>query len=148
VGRLLDRLLLREVVPAFLIGVFGFVFFFMVFDVFERLDVFVDNKTPFPLIISYYASTVPYSAVLVSPIAMLLSIFLVLGQMARYNEITAMKNAGLSSTGSSSRCFSSASWSAESSLLGDNVMPVPRPRAARSTTNGSASDRRARAACG
>lgn len=95
-GRLLDRLLLREVVPAFLMGVFGFVFFFMVFDIFERLDVFVDNKTPFPLIVSYYASTVPYSAILVSPIAMLLSIFLVLGQMARYNEITAMKNAGLS----------------------------------------------------
>lgn len=96
IGRRLDRLLLREVVPAYLIGVGGFVFFFMVFDVFERLDVFVDNKTPFNLIVAYYASTVPYSAILVSPIAMLLAIFLVLGQMARHNEITAMKNAGLS----------------------------------------------------
>src|SRR5207249_1024199 len=37
-----------------------------------------------------------YSAIIVSPIAMLLAVFLVLGQLARHNEITAMKNAGLS----------------------------------------------------
>lgn len=95
-GRRLDRLILLDTIPAYLLGVSGFVLFFMIFDVFERVDVFVDNKTPLPMILSYYASSIPYSTVLVSPIAMLLAVFMVIGQMAKNNEITAMKNAGLS----------------------------------------------------
>lgn len=96
IGRRLDRLLVFDTVPAYLLGVTGFVLFFVIFDVFERVDVFVDNRTPLPLILRYYLCSVPYSAVLMSPIAMLLAVFMILGQMAKNNEITAMKNAGLS----------------------------------------------------
>jgi lipopolysaccharide export system permease protein len=96
VGRTLDRYVLREIVPLFLFGVAGFVLFFMIFDAFDRLDVFVDNKTPFKLIFSYYLNSVPYNAVLVAPMAMLLSTFRVFGQLSRFNEVTAMKTAGLS----------------------------------------------------
>lgn len=96
IGRRLDRLILFDTVVAYIVGLTGFVMFFMIFDIFERVDVFVDNKTGLPLILRYYASSIPYSAVLMSPIAMLLAVFMVLGQMAKNNEVTAMKNAGLS----------------------------------------------------
>jgi lipopolysaccharide export system permease protein len=95
-NRILDRYLLGRLIPAFVFGVGGFVLFFTVFDLFDKLDVFIDHKTPFRLILSYYANNVPFYAILVAPMAMLLSTFLCLGQMARFNEITAMKTAGLS----------------------------------------------------
>lgn len=95
-GRLLDRYVLRTLVPLYLAAVAGFVLFFIIFDAFERVDVFVDHKTPLPLIFQFYAAGSVYNAVLVSPIALLLAIFLVFGQMTRFNEITAMKTAGLS----------------------------------------------------
>lgn len=95
-GRLLDRYVLRTLVPLYLGAVAGFVVFFIIFDAFERVDVFVDHKTPLALILNFYAAGSIYNALLVSPIALLLAIFLVFGQMTRFNEITAMKTAGLS----------------------------------------------------
>jgi len=96
IGRLLDRYILRQLVPAYFIGVLGFALFFVVANAFEKIDVFVDNHTPIGLILRYYALDSIYNIVLVSPIAFLLAIFLVFGQLTRYNEITAMKTAGLS----------------------------------------------------
>jgi LPS export ABC transporter permease LptG len=95
-GRILDRYILRQIVPFFTFGLLGFVFFLMIFDAMDKIDVFVDNKTPFSLIVSYYASGMVYNGLLVAPMAMLLSTFIVIGQMSRFNEITAMKSAGLS----------------------------------------------------
>jgi LPS export ABC transporter permease LptG len=94
--RTLDRYVLRQLVPYFTFGLLGFVFFLMIFDAFDKIDVFVDNKTPFSLIVSYYASGMVFNAILVAPMSMLMSTFLVFGQMSRFNEVTAMKTAGLS----------------------------------------------------
>lgn len=82
--------------PAYLLGVLGFALFFVIANAFEKIDVFVDNRASIGLILRYYALDSVYNMVLVSPIAFLLSIFLVFGQLTRYNEITAMKTAGLS----------------------------------------------------
>lgn len=96
IGRQLDRYILRQLVPAYLMGVLGFALFFVIANAFEKIDVFVDNHTAIGLIIRYYAVDSIYNILLVSPIAFLLAIFLVFGQMTRYNEVTAMKTAGLS----------------------------------------------------
>jgi len=95
-GRMLDRYVLRQLIPAYFLGVAGFALFFITADAFERIDVFVDNHTAMALILRYYAAGSVYNAILVSPIALLLAIFLVFGQMTRFNEVTAMKTAGLS----------------------------------------------------
>jgi lipopolysaccharide export system permease protein len=96
IGRILDRYVLKQLVPYFTFGLLGFVLFLMIFDAFDKIDVFVDHKTPFGLILSYYLSGMVFNAILVAPMSMLMSTFLVFGQMARFNEVTAMKTAGLS----------------------------------------------------
>jgi len=96
IGRMLDRYILKQIIPFYLLSVAGFVLFFITADAFERIDVFVDNHTPMALIIRYYVAGSVYNAVVVSPISLLLAIFIVLGQMTRFNEVTAMKTAGLS----------------------------------------------------
>src|SRR5512140_2416267 len=95
-GRILDRYVLRQLVPYFTFGLLGFVVFMMIFDAFDKIDVFVDHKTPFNIIVSYYLSGTVFNAILVAPMSMLMSTFLVFGQMSRFNEVTAMKTAGLS----------------------------------------------------
>ncbi|HEX7880837.1 MAG TPA: LptF/LptG family permease, partial [Candidatus Eisenbacteria bacterium] len=96
IGRMLDRYILKQMIPFYFLGVAAFALFFITADAFERIDVFVDNHTPVALIIRYYAAGSVYNAILVSPIALLLAIFFVFGQMTRFNEVTAMKTAGLS----------------------------------------------------
>ena len=96
IGRQLDRYILRQLIPAYVLGVLGFALFFVVANAFEKIDVFVDNHTSLGLVLRYYAIGSIYNILLVSPIAFLLAIFLIFGQMTRYNEITAMKTAGLS----------------------------------------------------
>lgn len=94
--RILDRYVLLQIVPLYVLAIAGFTLFSIIFDAFERIDVFVDHKTPVGLILQYYVAGSAFTSVLVSPIALLLAVFIVLGQMTRFHEITAMKTAGLS----------------------------------------------------
>ncbi len=96
IGRKLDRYLLRNLVSFFILMVVGTILLYVIFDIFERIDVFVDNRTPARLIASYYVSRVPYIFIFMSPVAILLATFMAFGQMTKFNEITAMKTAGIS----------------------------------------------------
>ena len=44
--RILDRYLLREFILYSLLGIATFVALFIVVDLFEKLDIFVDHRTP------------------------------------------------------------------------------------------------------
>jgi lipopolysaccharide export system permease protein len=93
--RLLDRYILRETVSSLVAGLAFFVSVFVVVDVFEKIDTFLDNHVPVSTIASYYAMSAPGIALQVLPMAMLLSCLLALGQLGRGNELTAMRTAGV-----------------------------------------------------
>jgi lipopolysaccharide export system permease protein len=94
--RTLDRYLLREFAVYLVLGLLGFITIFIVVDVFEKIDVFLDHRAPFDLVFRFYIFRVPEVVVRVLPVGLLLATFLALGQLNKFGELTAMRAAGLS----------------------------------------------------
>jgi lipopolysaccharide export system permease protein len=92
--RILDRYVLRETLTALGAGLVFFVSVFIVVDVFEKIDTYLDNHVPAATVAAYYLMGIPGIALQVLPMAMLLSCLLALGQLGRTNELTAMRTAG------------------------------------------------------
>jgi lipopolysaccharide export system permease protein len=92
----LDRYLLREFTAYLVLGLLGFVTIFIVVDVFEKIDVFLDHRAAASLILRFYLYRSPEVIVQVLPVALLLATFLSLGQLNKFGELTAMRAAGLS----------------------------------------------------
>jgi lipopolysaccharide export system permease protein len=61
-----------------------------------NLGKFIDKDVPYLIITKYYLFFVPYLVILVLPVAMLLASLFGVGQMARYNELIAIKSVGIS----------------------------------------------------
>lgn len=96
--RRLDRYLIREQLLSLLAGLLFFVAIFVVVDIFEKLDSFLDNKVPLPVVLHFYLVSIPSIVTMVLPMSMLLSCLLALGQIGRHNELTAMQAAGIGLT--------------------------------------------------
>jgi lipopolysaccharide export system permease protein len=94
--RLLDRYVLREFVTLLFLSLFAFVVIFAVVDLFEKIQDFMDGNASFWIIARYYAYKIPWVLVQVLPVALLMATFLTLAQMSKFNELTAMVTAGLS----------------------------------------------------
>jgi lipopolysaccharide export system permease protein len=94
--RILDRYLLREFILYSLLGVGTFVALFIVVDLFEKLDIFVDNHAPLLTVIRFYTYNLPSILTQVIPVAVLLGTLLGLSTLRKNNEITAMQGAGQS----------------------------------------------------
>ena len=94
--RILDRYLLREFLAYSLLGILAFVGIFVVVDLFEKLDVFVDHKTPILTVIRYYEHGLPTMLTEIIPLSMLMGSLLGLSQLRKYNEVTAMQGSGQS----------------------------------------------------
>ncbi len=73
-----------------------FVGIFVIVDLFEKIDTFVDNKASLPLVVRYYFWNLPVILIQIVPLACLLGSILSLGQMRRFNELTAMQGSGIS----------------------------------------------------
>lgn len=93
--KILDRYVLRETVSALFAALVFFVSVFIVVDVFEKIDTYLDNRVPAGVVASYYVMGIPGIALQVLPMAMLLACLLALGQLGRTNELNAMRTAGL-----------------------------------------------------
>jgi lipopolysaccharide export system permease protein len=94
--RILDRYLLREFALYLALGLIGFIAIFVVVDIIEKVDVFLDHQASFPLIARFYLYRAPEVVVQVLPVALLLATFLALGQLNKFGELTAMRAAGWS----------------------------------------------------
>ena len=94
--RILDRYLLREFGTYLVLGLLGFITIFVVVDIFEKIDVFLDHMAPAALVLRFYIYRAPEVVVQVLPVALLLATFLSLGQLNKFGELTAMRSVGLS----------------------------------------------------
>jgi len=94
--RLLDRYVLVEFVKLLLLSLFAFVVIFAIVDLFEKIQDFMDGHASALVVARYYAYKVPWVTVQVLPVALLMATFLTLGQMSKFNELTAMVTSGLS----------------------------------------------------
>ncbi|MBM3318194.1 MAG: LptF/LptG family permease [Candidatus Eisenbacteria bacterium] len=93
---ILDRHVLREFLLHLLLGLCTFVGIYLIVDLFEKIDTFVDYQAQTAPIVEYYLNSLPLIVVQVLPIAMLLAAILSLGHLRRGNEIAAMQSCGRS----------------------------------------------------
>ena len=93
--RLLDRYLLREFFTAFSYCLAGFLVFWIATDLVAHVDDFREDGMTSGDVVAYYAAVLPSFMTVVLPATLLLALLYALSQLARHNEIVAMRAAGV-----------------------------------------------------
>lgn len=93
---LLDRYVSKKFLLNLLFSLIAFTSIFITVDLLEALSEFIDRKVPALVVMSYYFYYLPYVIILSMPVAMLLASMFSVGQLSKYNELTAMLAAGRS----------------------------------------------------
>jgi lipopolysaccharide export system permease protein len=95
-SRLLSRYLSRRFIGLFIFSLMGAVVLFIVVDLIENADQFIDAKAAWHVVVVYYLNFLPNILVLTIPVGTLLATVFSVGILAKSNEITAMKALGYS----------------------------------------------------
>lgn len=93
---LIDKYVVIQFFKNLAFALLCFIVIFILVDLFENLDKFIDNKVGLGLVFNYYFAFTPEIIKLVTPISMLLSTLFTVGRMINFNELVAVKNAGIS----------------------------------------------------
>ena len=91
-----DQYIIRQFWIILSIAILGFLSIFIIVDLIENLDRFLDNKVPSEIVFKYYIYTLPYFISIGLPMAVLIATVFSLGSMVKRNEWTAMKASGIS----------------------------------------------------
>jgi len=94
--RILPNYLRRQFFQIFFFCLLSVIILFLVVDIVENLDRFIDRAVPWKITLLYYLYYMPYIIVLTLPIATLLATVFSVGNFARHNEMVAMKSLGYS----------------------------------------------------
>ncbi len=94
--KLLDRYIVKQFLLTALFGIVAFTVIFVVIDLMEKLDDFLDRKADAMVIVQYYLAFTPEIIKLMTPVAILLSSLFTTGKLSNNNELTAMKSSGVS----------------------------------------------------
>lgn len=92
----LDFYVVREFLIPFSVLIFAFTLLFLIGDVFNDVDKFIDQETGAWLAIRYFAMKMPEKIRFVFPLTVLLSSIYTLANFGRHREITAMRASGIS----------------------------------------------------
>ena len=92
----LDKYLFSQFFSILGLSLMGFLAIFLVVDLIENLDRFIDNDVPTKIIINYYIYTIPWFISIALPMSMLISTVFGVGMIVKRNEWTAMKSSGIS----------------------------------------------------
>jgi len=92
----LDLYLIRQFLTILGISILGFTCIFLIVDLIENLDRFIDNTVPWNIVSKYYVYTVPWFFNIALPMAMLIATVFSVGILVKRNEWTAMKSSGIS----------------------------------------------------
>jgi lipopolysaccharide export system permease protein len=94
--KIFDKYLLKQFIMTTIFGLITFMAIFVIIDLMENLDDFLDNNVANPIIIQYYIAFLPEIIKLRTPVAVLLASLFTTGKLASNNELTAMKAGGMS----------------------------------------------------
>ena len=93
---ILDRYVAREFLKLFGLIVVSFIFLYLVFDFFEKINMFISNRASLTQMASFFLFNIPMIVSLTLPAAVLLAALITFGVMSRNSEIVAMKANGIS----------------------------------------------------
>ncbi len=94
--KIIDKYLIKQYIQTILFGLIAFVFLFLIINLMEQLDDFIDHDVPFDIVLQFYFVFTPEILRLMLPIAVLLAALFVTGKLSNQNELTAMKSSGVS----------------------------------------------------
>lgn len=92
----IDSYIVRQFFLILVISLAAFLALFVVVDIVENLDKFIDAKVPVGIIGKYYSYSSPWFLKIGLPMAVLISTVFTVGLLSRRNELTAMKASGVS----------------------------------------------------
>lgn len=93
--RILDRYLLKRFLFSFSLALVFLLSIFIVIDLFEKMDTFIDHEASVLSVVKFYLFNIPYIFVLILPVSVLLGCLLSFGQLAKRNELVAMGVSGI-----------------------------------------------------
>lgn len=93
--RLHDRLAVSLMLRFLLLAVVALSVVFVLVDLFEQIDKFVDNRAPWPTVARFYLYKLPEIVRLTLPVDVLLAVIFALGVMSKNNEIVALLASGV-----------------------------------------------------
>ncbi len=94
--KILDRYIVRQFLVSFFFGLLAVLLIFVIIDMMEKLDDFIDANASTSVIVEYYIAFLPEIIKLMTPVAVLLAALFVTGRMSGQNELAAMKSSGIS----------------------------------------------------
>jgi lipopolysaccharide export system permease protein len=94
--KLIDRYIVRQFLATAAFSLLAVLLVFIVIDVMEKLDDFIDRQAGYDVIALYYLYFVPEIIKLIIPVAMLLAGLFVTARLSTQNELTALKAGGVS----------------------------------------------------
>lgn len=94
--RKIDIYIVKQFLQTILFGLLAFLIIFLIIDMMENLDDFIDQNVAGVLVVQYYIVFIPEILRLMLPIAVLLSALFTVGKMETANELTAIKASGVS----------------------------------------------------
>jgi lipopolysaccharide export system permease protein len=93
---IIDRYYLRQFLVTALFALCAIIIIFIVIDMMENLDDFIDKSAGIEIVARYYLYFIPEIIKLMIPVAILLSALFTTGRMSTFNELTALKSSGVS----------------------------------------------------
>ncbi|MEW6097180.1 MAG: LptF/LptG family permease [bacterium] len=93
--RILNFYILRAFWKPFVMSLIFFTGLIIITHLFRRTGLLIENHLPPLIIIEYFLYQVPFTLILVTPVAVLLACLFSLGTLAHHNEIIAMKSSGI-----------------------------------------------------
>ncbi len=94
--RILDKYIFGQFAKAFFFSSLVFLCLFVLINMVEKLDKFIDNNLSLQEIAQYYLLSIPSILLVTSPISALLSSILVSGRLSMSSELPAIRSAGVS----------------------------------------------------
>lgn len=93
---IIDRYILKQLVSTLLFSLMALCVIFVVVNLLENLEDFLDENATFLQIAEYYIHYLPEILKILTPVATLVSILFTVGKLSTANEIIAMKTGGMS----------------------------------------------------
>jgi lipopolysaccharide export system permease protein len=94
-NKILDSYIIRKFLLALLISLIGFVFIYIITNLFENIGYFVDRKATLFIVLKYYLLFSPKVILLLMPLATLMGIYFSLGLITKNNEVMALRGLGI-----------------------------------------------------
>ena len=94
-NKILDTYIIKKFLLALILSLAGFIFIYIITNLFENIGYFVDRKATLLNVLKYYLLFSPKIIVLLMPLATLMGIYFSLGLITKHNEVLALRGLGI-----------------------------------------------------